>query len=63
MQPYFDPFFLLTPLFQGDRIVKELRLAPLFSHYDGNSPLPGRRAFGTTSFKEIAIWATRPLNI
>ena len=50
------------PLLQIHRVVKELRLALLLSHHDGNTALSHRHAFGTIFFRENAIWATRPLD-
>jgi hypothetical protein len=51
------------PLLQVHRITKKLRFALLFTHHDGNSPLPDRRPFGYYCFKEIAVWTTRPLDV
>ena len=47
------------PLFQIYRIIKELRLALLFSHHDGNSPLSARQAFGTIFLRNRRLGNTR----
>src|SRR6266542_81493 len=48
------------PLLQVHRVIKELRLALVLSHHDGNIPLTDHLTLGYYFLSQEAIWATRP---